>query len=154
MKPESGEGAEPLSTNRLTVVENVYFQEYDGQPSGITSRFGQSLESEEQAYNRKIRIGSGWQSLDCGWVEDAAQLVISNEEGKHLQAYPTEEEQAAIAAKVIEVSFECLPPGHSPPCMWEILPGQTMRGRPSNVKQILVRCRSGVARAIVFAIPR
>lgn len=137
--------------NHVTVVEYVCFHAYDGQPIQQETKFFKKIASDEEPYKRKIRIGEDWEPLDCGWVKEAGVLVLANEEGKYLQANPTEDEQAALDAKIVEVSFLPDPPPNN---CWEVPPGEAMRGFPGNLKSLYVHCQSGVARCIVFVVPR
>jgi hypothetical protein len=91
--------------SEITVVEQVYHQLSGSQPRAIESRFSRELESDEQPYERHLKVGEESVPLDCGWIKEASQLVIINEEGKGLQANPTDEERKGLACKILEISY-------------------------------------------------
>lgn len=65
-------------SSRITVVEQVIWQEEGEQPVSFTTRFSRSVGSKEQPYSRKLLIGPSWVKLDLGWVEDPGMLLIYN----------------------------------------------------------------------------
>ncbi len=137
--------------NRLTVVESVYFQEFGEQPQSAGSRFSRNLESDEQPYSRKLQATSDWKPLDCGWLAGCptSSLVISNDEGKHRQSNPTEEEREELAGRVLEIwcSDGITRTMHSPPreAQWLVSPGESMRAYPVSADSLFIRCKSGTA---------
>ncbi len=139
-------------TNRVAVIETILHQLAGEQPTSIENRFARELETDEQSYDRKVKIGENWTLLDLGWVANVGGpsiIVIVNEEGRNLQVNPSEEERKAIDAKVIELcSGRCedLEPE------WFIPPGESFRGSP--LKPVYLRCRQGIAKVRLFIIPR
>lgn len=117
-----------MSRPRIAVVEYVYHQLPGKQPSAAESRFGADLASDEQPYVRNIKdgIGDSWTNLDCGWVEHASMLVLTNcEKG----------------GSVLEVSL-CRD-NQSPECVVEVPSGQSARFKPSSLSSVKVRFREG-----------
>lgn len=160
---EASNGAEPLAQpepkevpDRLTVVETVYHQPWGEEPVAVESRFSRDLQTRNQLFERRCRVGEDWQPLECGWLGEAGMLVIENREGRFLQRVPTDEEREAAAAKVLEVGWE--PDGatmHDPPAtaQWIIPPGESIRGQPATLKSLRLRCRSGECRFTVYLLP-
>lgn len=139
--------AEPPS--RVTVVEQVYHQILNGQPHLVESRFSRDLESDEQAYERRLKVGEAGVPLDCGWVTKASQLLIINEEGRNLQVNPTDEERKKLSEKVLEVYYV-----QSLTSPWLVLPGESMRGCPSTLEGLRIRSQSGIIRFTLHVIPK
>jgi hypothetical protein len=142
--------------DRLTVVETVYHQPAGEPPVSVDFRFSRDLDSVEQSYRRQLTATEDWKSLDHGWIEQAGMLVIQNLEGK-FRANPTDEERAEAAAKVLEVAHrvdEDPAAGVWDCAVWLVLPGESFRGCPSDIKRLVVRSRSAPLRFSVFILPR
>lgn len=133
--------------DRLTVVEQVYHQPADEQPDGFESKFSCELHDREQVYQRRTRVGEERKPVDLGWLNRVSMLVISNETGKNLQVQPSKEEKKEMDEKVLEVSFDGCEHG------WLILPGHTMRAKPSDISSLRIRCLKGATKYSVVAIP-
>lgn len=139
----------PVIQDRVTVVETVYHAPAGRSPTPIESRFERKLETDEQLYQRYMKVGEKWTPLDCGWLgENVGMLLIHNEEGLNLFTIPTEEELAAINARVVELSYNRTGEG------WLVLPRESMRACPSSTKGLFMRCRSGEANITVSLIPK
>lgn len=128
---------------RLTIVETIYWRG-DEQPVAVESRHGAALFSDEQPYRRRIRVGTAWQLLDCGWIDAASLVWIENPE-PHWNVQPTPGERAEAFARVVELSFT----GEAVDI--EIPVGTTCRFRPAQ--RIYIRCR-GETKIDVAAFPR
>ena len=136
--------------DRFTVVEQVYHRPMDSDPELFRHGYSRELQTTEQVYRRQIKVGEDWTPLDTGWLEDKVGMIcLSNEEGKRLQVYPTEEEQAEIDEKIIQVSYD-----QDPDRAWIIPPGETFRSSPSSQHKLFIRCLSGVARCDLFIVPK
>ncbi len=137
-----------ISKSRIVVVETVYHQQHGGQPTAVESRYAHNLTTDEQVYGpRKIVATEEWKPLDVGWVKSASLLILSNEEGKGLQVNPTEQQRKDMAARVVELSWD------PRPFVWLIHPGHSFRGCPSQLKGLIIRCRSGQAECFVTVYP-
>lgn len=137
----------PVRKSRLTVVETIYHQDADGQPTAVEANYARWLASDEHPFQRRLKVGEEWQRLETGWLEDVSLLVLTNEEGKGLQTIPTDEERVALAARIVEVGT----PGSE--ADWLILPGESLRGRPAAMRQLRFRCRAGTARCVLTLFP-
>ncbi len=162
-EPETTELSEPQPVSltpgdpskikpRLTIVETVSYQPPNRQASQVSSGFSRDLETYEQPYEREMVATEEWQPLineQC-WVKECSLVHVTNEEGRYLQVNPSEEEQEATAAKVLEISFGTANLlGH-----WEVRPGEAFRGTPSHPKALFIRCRSGEACFTLHVFPR
>jgi hypothetical protein len=124
----------PADRGRITVVESIYHHFGTNPSTTIDSRFNRKVESDEQPYQRIMKIGGEWTDLDCGWLESASHVTLSNQ-----------------GESVVEVSTCPWPPQGD----WIIPPGESMRGTPRNVKSMKMRSRSGEVvkvRVVVFPV--
>ena len=147
----------------ITVVEQIYHQPAGEEPTAYQHSFVRKLSVQEQPYSRKIRVGESWQPLDLGWFADKPDEIgmvqIINNEGRFTQTQPTDEERAAMAAKIICVVSKVMGDritgvlAEDNFC-WFIPPGESFRGSPTDATRIWIRCRSGVAQATVNVFPR
>lgn len=146
---------------RLTVVETVYHQEPGQQPTALTTRYGRPLETAEQPFTRRLRLGDAWQPLPAGWLDAAALLHLVNEEGRQLTRQPTPADRQALAGRVVEVGV--LPPGHwglsaetavAPVVCWLVRPGESLRAEPAALAALVLRCRQESARVTLTLLPR
>lgn len=137
--------------SRLVVVETVYCQPPDTPGVANETRYSKFLETDEQIYGpRRMISGEEWKPLDCGWINEASMLTITNEEGKHLQKNPTQEEQAVINARIIELGVitgvETVP-------FAKIPPRESLRLTPTNLSRWVIRCCKGKAKALITLFP-
>lgn len=140
-----------MSKSRITVVEQVYFQQDGQQPVTAESRFGRQLASDEQPYVRRYRVGPEWRPLDCGWVADAAQLVLLNDEGRTGPRNVTDERRAELDRMVVEVSFAS--DAGTPECHALVRPRESARVEPRQLKNVMVRCVAGKCWVVVRVFP-
>jgi hypothetical protein len=142
----------PVAKSRLGVVEHVYYQATNDQATQVEGRFSRPLSTMEQPYRRKIVATEDWQPLETGWLNEAGMLFISNEEGKCPQVVPTEKQRADMGARIVELAFgtDFATTGDC----WLILPGETFRGQPKDVKKLYYRCQRDTATCWVTIFPK
>jgi len=132
---------------RIVVVEQVCHQLPGNEdPTAIESRFAKWLTNDEVPYVRKPRIGVQWVPLETGWLSSVSLLCLSNDEGKSMRVYPTEQEKEALANRVIQVgvSSHAISPGMpigEPTIFTEIHPGESCRFTPHDLSRLFIRCR-------------
>lgn len=150
-----GVNVEPQSVDpskaRLTVVERVYHQPPDGDGFAVESTFARELQSDEERYQRTMKVNEGWTQLDCGWVSAASVLIIKNEEGVFRLVNPTPEEEAEAALRVLEVGLQI---GTYVEPLDEIHPQESIRRCPVDLSRLVMRCRHGAAKFRLTLIPR
>lgn len=148
-------GARP---NSLIVVEQVYFQGAGGQPTSTESRFSRQLQTDEQPWHCQMTLTEKWVPLDCGWVVEAGMLVVKNEAGRGLQVYPDEEEKRAIVVSIVEVTAAAqvieADMGLDYHAQWLVLPGESLRAQPADLRSIRLRCAAGTCRVSITIVPR
>ena len=135
--------------DRLTVVEYVSHQRAGKSPISYESKFTRNLETTEQPYAREEEATTEWRALNTGWIGECGQLSIVNRAGTlpH-KRQPTPEQVAEIKRQVLEVSAQF---GEF---VWLIPAGESMRGYPSDVKQLFIRSRHGTTPYVLIALPR
>jgi len=135
--------------DRVTVVETIYHQVQGEQPTTIDSRYSRNLETNEQLYQRRFTVAEDWTLIDLGWAgKNVSLLHISNEEGRFPHNIPTLEELEEAAKRIIEVSY--VPTSGMG---WSIPPRESMRGLPTKVESLFLRCACGKAKCILTLVP-
>lgn len=136
---------------RITVVDQVYHQNPGQDPTVASSKFSRLLDSTEQAYVRRTKVGETWSLVDRGWIESCSLMVVENLEGQSFAVVPTPEERAEVEARVVELGT----PGEDGRIVPFALvrPGLSGRFEPYDVRRVLLRCRSGVAQYTVTLFP-
>lgn len=128
--------------DRLTVIVNIHHEHRGEPPRTIPVGYSRKLSEKEEPYQRRFNAKPEWTPIDLGWFDPAKVgcVVIENLEGKAALVNPTEDEQAEIDAKVLEVSYsknskECdlIPPGAAD-IKW-----------PADATKLCIRCQSGTA---------
>lgn len=135
----------------IVVIQTAYFLR-PGREIVATDARWESRAADEQPYTRDLTLGETWTPLDLGWLNGKAGWVdIANQEGRRWERGPTDDERAAVARKVIEVSSTPLVDNLPE---WEVAPGRSHAGAP--VRPLFVRCRpgGGSVRVVVTAFPR
>lgn len=59
----------PPTVRRMTLVEQLYYQNGCNDPVAISHSYEATVKSEEQAYVRYVMVGNSWVALDFGWVK-------------------------------------------------------------------------------------
>lgn len=135
--------------SRLSVLNTVYHQPAGEQPMAVVGNYCRWLESDEQPFSRRLRIGEEWQAIETGWIRHAGLVVLKNDEGVFDQVQPTEQERMDAQAKVLEVSCSSGPPE----AQWLVRPGESLPATPASTMRLQIRCRQGQARCTVTAFP-
>ncbi len=152
---QQGDGPPHEARPRLIVVGHVCHQQpFDdaGPPAEIA--WVRYLASREQPVRRTMTVGEEWRPIYAGWLTSCSAVVVHNHEGERRQRIPTEEEKAATAAKVIELSFSAS--GGDGDWRPDILclPGESQGPFcPANLESVHLRCRKGEARITVNVYP-
>ena len=142
--------------DRLVVVETCYHLPWEGEPVSVDERYSRDLSTHEQLYERRCRVGEAWEPLDLGWLTGVGMLVLSNQEGRNLQTRPTPEEQAEMDGRVLEVGWQPREATQfdSPPfALLLVPPGESLRIVPATTDGLIVRCRRGTCKFVVYAWP-
>lgn len=148
--------AAPIAGPSIVVIQTAYYLRPGREVVAAESRWETrvaAVMADQQPYAREITVDETWAPLDLGWLSGgkAGWIDIANDEGRRWERIPTDEERAAVARRVVEVSASPLV-DHLPE--WEVLPGRSHQGAP--VRPLFVRCRpgGGAAKIVVTAFPR
>ena len=136
---------------RLTVLETVYHQTPSKQPHTVATTSVRICETHEQVYTRELIATEEWQPVvdKCCWLDSYSLIHVKNEAGTGLVANPSEKEQAAIDAQVLELSFSEDNVGS-----FHLGPGETFRGNPQGPNHLLIRSLSGDTDYTLTVFPR
>lgn len=146
---------------RLTVVGNVYHEDGTGSPKSCPLNFVQLLKSQEPTEAFMLRVGSEWTPLVVGSDRRASVIVLCNHEGADRQTYPTPEEKAATAARVVQLGVQCdyddgYQQAHFVQPFARVAPGQQQPLYPADLALLRVRCvdpAGGTATCAVWIMP-
>ncbi len=159
MGEEQGILSEPrAAASRLIVTGQVSHQQPGSDAVSTVLAFVRRLETGEQPVRRVCEVGEAWQPLYRGWLDSCSCLTIHNHEGEQLQRIPSAEERQAIDARVVELSFSWAKDGQSNVLHADAsllcFPGESMGPIcPAELKDILIRCRSGKAKITINMVP-
>ena len=145
----------------LTVLSTTYYQPPNEQPISDERRYSKWLLTDEQPYQRKLKVGPKWTRLDTGWLTECSLVSITNLEGKFTQRIPTQEERDAASARIVEIAF--LPPSeycpdkellirHGPSIL--IPSGEERNFTPVRLTSVYVRCEAGEAKCSLIVYPK
>lgn len=163
---------------KVVVVSRVHHRDTDGKVKFVTSRFARELSSREDCIIRRIVVGEAWVKLDTAWIDPVGYLIIENQGGKPFQVVPTPEQMEEARSRVVELGYPTSvipehPEGRSnrrtqwdkprdiiplptEPVIepfWEIVPGESMQGKPVKDRYIYLRCRNGEVTITYMALP-
>lgn len=151
---ETPEPKQTVLKPRITVVETLYHQGVLGEtPTTVTCQFSRELESDEQPYQRRCKVGEDPQPLDIGWIEEVGEIHIQNEEGRSLQVQPTNEEKAESAKKVLWIVLHNKASSYWPGLL-RIPAGESQRLLPIYPEELWISSRSGTTRFTITVFPR
>lgn len=156
---ETSETPKPTELKpRITVLETLYHQGVLGEkPTTVECQFERKLESDEQPYQRRSKVGEDPQPLDVGWIEEVGEIHIQNEEGRFLQRQPTDEEKVEIAKKILWLGLKAKPnitPINKFKSLLKIAPGEAIRLPVLDFKEWLICSHSGTTRFTITVFPR
>lgn len=142
--------------DRVTVVDMLYHVPADAQPRAFESRYSRPLATQQEPYQRaRLEATPEWTLVNTGWLASCSGLLLRNEAGMFRQLKPTDEERAATAQHVIQVAL--CPTNNlrdiNDRAVWLVHPGESMRGCPSTLGALAVRCLAGPCRYALFIVP-
>jgi len=140
--------SDSIEVDTITVVETVYHSPFQQQPTSIATRFSRDLTTQAQPYERYLTATEKWDLLDYGWLEDnIGMLIIHNLEGEFTQTIPTPEEKEDAEKRILEIAFG----PHTG--QWIIPPRESMRGYPTSVSDLWIRCSYKTAKYRLNLLP-
>ena len=130
-------------TGFITILDTIALQREGESVRAVDNGFNYPILSSEEPYHRTLTATKEWQKLDCGWVNEASMLYVENKAGTNLLVNPTEDENATMAAQVLELSCNVL-----------VYPGQTARFTPRDLAEIKIRSLGADCKYVVTVYPR
>ena len=134
--------------NQATCVMSFHRQMANEKPDSFGGPFDYPIESDEDVYQRRYKIGEEAKPIDVGFVEKPSLIVIANTTKWESSTIPTDEQKRDIAKRAVMISF-----GGSPASLI-VLPG---RSQPLFVvcdpKTIQIRSFYKEANVAVFVVP-
>lgn len=129
---------------RIVFVGSVIYQSFaGGEATTATIRYSRDLGlGDEQEYSRRLKAGPEWSKLDCGWVKEAAALIIDNQEGVGLAVNPSPEEEQGIASRTILIGVGSGSGANLVIPFGIIRPGEQAPFTPPDLRNLYVRCLS------------
>jgi hypothetical protein len=129
----------------VLILETVYHRpDDDAQPTALESRYARPLAAGRAVERKEGEAAGTWQPLPG---TGGGLLVVVNREGRFVGTRPTAEEQAQMAARVLEVG---VPDGRP----WLVRPGESLRAETADVGALKLRARRGTtARYTVHFYP-
>lgn len=132
---------------RLTVVEQIYYQQPGVDAITIEAGYSYFVQENEQAFQRISFADEEWKPLELAWIKKASCIVIQNRYAVETRRNLSEEEKVEAAKHIIQVRFD-----DSQHCM-EIGPKESMRFKTSSLTSLQIRSAFGSTRYICNLIP-
>jgi len=118
----------------VTVVGRTYFQNHDQQPVTSEDSYHYYLDSQEEPYSYRAKLGPEWVPLEFGWLKDVSFVRVQNDEGRYGQSTPLEE----LERRIIQVQFS----DGQESSTWLVRHGRAFQGEPMNAGAIRIRAES------------
>lgn len=137
--------------NRLTIVEHIYFLPFNDQPtSQPDNHFTKELETDEQPYIRKLvaEEDKPVNPLIGCWLTEVSLISIVNNETLQFQRNPSIEELQDVKSRKLLVCLDSDSNG------WELCPGESLRGTPLSLDNLLVKSLHGSIKFTIYAYPK
>ena len=139
--------------DRITVAGSIYHQSTDGEPVQVSLKFERLLETREQVFHRRLKVGENWTPLipERCWLQknQVGMIVVRNDEGRYASAQLSQGQQTQLKHKVLEIalgsdesSVLLVPPKESQP-LTAVFP-----------ERLRLRSRSEGIRYTIFVFPR
>jgi len=144
--PAPPSGAIAQDIDRLTCILMVRHEHGGDDPKSIDCRYSALLETKEQMYSRRLKVGQNWVEIETGWVNSPGLLVIQNHPTK-FATNPTKEQRDEDQKRFLEISYD----GNKP---WLVSPGRFFVAQPSDLAGCKMRCVQGTAEITISAIPQ
>ena len=120
----------PKKPPRLAVVENLYHQAGEDQPTSLVTRYSRPLTTPDEVYRRRVDVTTDWQPLPDSWVETPSCLVIQHlgESGDPATGARVE---LGVAVSVDGRGFVA--------SVAALRPGESLRFEPAAVRSVRLR---------------
>lgn len=145
---------------RVTLITKLYYQPYGIEATAPTSApYEEMLATEEQAYQRRLKVGEEWVPIDFGWTAESgcSFLHVVNEYKVRRRITPSPEDRKEELMHVLEIG-KLIDDRHNPVtehvepfCVLYV--GQPITLSPLGQVQYRIRSRYGEGHYSVYCIP-
>lgn len=137
---------------RITVVEQVAYQQEGESPTSIESHFSRWLESTEQPYQRRLTVGPDWLPLDRGWLHQYPRVLflLRNDGGPPVQRVLSIEETRRRDELTVEIGA-CFDSEKIP--VVQVRSGESCRFELGRSASLYLRCPTGESRILITLFP-
>lgn len=152
-QPEEEQDTEeqPRQFSRLTIAETLYHQSNTGEdPSSVVAQHCRFLETDEQLWQRRIKVGQEPVALDVGWITEWSCLLIKN--CTTLPSTPPALRAPEETQKIKELTVY-LYHVQNKNTQWKILPGDSFRGCPTDIESLYLHCPDGSTVVNIVVVP-
>ena len=120
--------------DRMTARLDMYYEKYNEEPTYVNSVMESLVPpTEEEPYQRKLKIDESWRALDIGWIERVGYILIQNT-GRSFTVHPTDEVKEEEEKKSILIRSG---DGDGD---WEIPHKGFLLVKPTDVSKVELRC--------------
>ena len=150
--------------DRITVAGNIYHQSTEGDPTQVSLNFERILETHEQVFHRRLKVGEDWMPLipERCWLQNdqVGMIVVRNDEGRYPSVQPSREEGDELQRKVLWVSdwriesSDGNAPIGEPYNPYLIYPKDCIPLTVLTPSTLVIRSARGEIRYAVFVFPR
>ena len=120
--------------DRMTARLDMYYEKNNEEPTYVSCVMEDLISpTEEEPYQRKLKIDESWNVLDVGWIERVGYILIRNT-GRVFTVHPSDEVKEAEKKKSI---FVRCGDGDGD---WEIPPKGFLIVKPTDVSKVELRC--------------
>lgn len=134
---------------RVTLRESIYYQPATEQPTAVESIYAYELSPNAIGmYTAQARVGQAWRPL---LPDDSpcSMIHVENLEALGTQVRATEEEEAALKGKVLEIGIS--DDDDRTMAFTVVRPGRSLRLEPCNCGKLMVRAKDGAV-AVKYAL--
>lgn len=122
----------PQAHDRIVVVESVHHIPAQGEAVTVESKFSRECLTKEQPYIRRNQVATQeWSLVDLGWIKTPGMVVLANDEGRHFQTAPTNEQREELSRKLLLVKLVRDVNQQTCGTWFLVPPGESMRGLPA-----------------------
>jgi hypothetical protein len=133
--------SDPVLSNadRITAQFHCHHEHLGSPPVSCGGNFASMLETCEQPYVRRVKLGENWEPLDTGWLARKPVSLICLRNVTRISSphqVPSQEDLKDLSERVILLKCG---PGVSE---WQIKPGRFFVAEPAEMKLAAINVRS------------
>lgn len=137
---------------RITIVNSAYFQPVDGDPKLFDRKWSQALTTDEEPYQRKMKVGEEWQPLESGWLNGEASLLVIQNLKPRFDHNLSEAELKEVEEKAVELGSALYTDQKSVQVFSTVSVGRDVQIEP--IGRLMIRCAKGEAQVQYTFYPK